>query len=305
MSSAVDSAVSSRPGADDLVGRARDCPHGPDFDRTSRRSSGRISDAFCEVYAREGRADQRTGEHGEVLRQEFVDMWIEERPRAESPRGHLGLDTAIRGDGSRRTGCRGHLPRLRYPLRALQQVVAALNNYRLTHEQGSARTRLSTDGWSISAPPHPIASPAWRWCRFDDVDAAMTEIRWAKEAGLKGMLPPEFQLLVPGVPPRFDPIWSLLEDLEMPVNSHSAITARSTSACYRARQRPLSHSAAASPHVIGGSDHPEARVLLRCTRSWCTSSGAGSWSTTRISSSCSPRRARPGWPARLRNMDYT
>ncbi|WP_372566980.1 amidohydrolase family protein [Streptomyces aureus] len=55
---------------------------------------------------------------------------------------------------------------------------------------------------------------------FDNVEAAMTEIRWAREAGLRGVLLPNFDDDRPLFSPDFDPIWSLLEDLAMPVNCH-------------------------------------------------------------------------------------
>ena len=58
-----------------------------------------------------------------------------------------------------------------------------------------------------------------------DVDAAVDEIRWARRAGLTG------GVLLPGAPPGtglpplyspgYEPIWSVCEELAMPVNHHS------------------------------------------------------------------------------------
>jgi predicted TIM-barrel fold metal-dependent hydrolase len=58
-----------------------------------------------------------------------------------------------------------------------------------------------------------------------DVDAAVREIRWAREAGLNG------GVLLPGAPPgtgvpplyspAYEPIWQVCEELGMPVNHHS------------------------------------------------------------------------------------
>ena len=58
-----------------------------------------------------------------------------------------------------------------------------------------------------------------------DVDAAVEEIRWARDAGLTG------GVLLPGAPPGtglaplysrdYDPIWAVCEELGMPVNHHS------------------------------------------------------------------------------------
>ena len=57
-----------------------------------------------------------------------------------------------------------------------------------------------------------------------DVDAAVEEVRWAKEAGLRG------GVLLPGTPPGgdyeplyssvYEPLWQACEELEMPVNHH-------------------------------------------------------------------------------------
>ncbi len=57
-----------------------------------------------------------------------------------------------------------------------------------------------------------------------DVDAAVAEVRWAKEAGLRG------GVLLPGTPPGgdyaplwspvYEPLWHVCEELEVPVNHH-------------------------------------------------------------------------------------
>lgn len=57
-----------------------------------------------------------------------------------------------------------------------------------------------------------------------DVDAAVAEVRWAKEAGLRG------GVLLPGTPPGgdyeplwsavYEPLWQACDELEMPVNHH-------------------------------------------------------------------------------------
>jgi predicted TIM-barrel fold metal-dependent hydrolase len=60
---------------------------------------------------------------------------------------------------------------------------------------------------------------------FHDVDDAMAQITWAAEAGLKGVVLPKFEAGSPLYSPRYDPIWSLVEDLGLPVNSHIAMSA--------------------------------------------------------------------------------
>jgi len=55
---------------------------------------------------------------------------------------------------------------------------------------------------------------------FDDVDAAIAEINWARAAGLRGVLLPAFDEERPLFAPEFDRIWSTLEDIDMPLNCH-------------------------------------------------------------------------------------
>jgi predicted TIM-barrel fold metal-dependent hydrolase len=59
-----------------------------------------------------------------------------------------------------------------------------------------------------------------------DVDAAVAEIRWAKDAGLFGgvMLPgiPPDSGLEPMISPTYEPIWRTCAELDMPINHHAA-----------------------------------------------------------------------------------
>ena len=61
---------------------------------------------------------------------------------------------------------------------------------------------------------------------LNDVDDAVREIEWARDAGLRGgvlipNVPPDHADLAPVYDPRYDPIWAACQDLGMPVNSHS------------------------------------------------------------------------------------
>lgn len=60
---------------------------------------------------------------------------------------------------------------------------------------------------------------------FDDIPAAIEEIRWGKEAGFKGVLIPIFSEQAPLFDVKFDPIWATLAELQMPANSHIALSA--------------------------------------------------------------------------------
>ncbi len=61
---------------------------------------------------------------------------------------------------------------------------------------------------------------------LDDVDEAVAEIRAAHDMGLRGgvLLPGDSQIrLVPLYYPRYDAIWQVCEELDMPVHKHSTI----------------------------------------------------------------------------------
>lgn len=60
---------------------------------------------------------------------------------------------------------------------------------------------------------------------IDDVDDAVAEIRWAKEAGLRQvLLPSDHHLKLHNLYYRsLDPIWSVCEELEMPIGRHGSV----------------------------------------------------------------------------------
>ena len=57
----------------------------------------------------------------------------------------------------------------------------------------------------------------------DDVEAAIAEVRWAKEAGLKGvLLPPDHHLTIQNLYySELDPLWAVCAELEMPIHRHA------------------------------------------------------------------------------------
>jgi predicted TIM-barrel fold metal-dependent hydrolase len=81
-----------------------------------------------------------------------------------------------------------------------------------------------------------------------DVDAAVDEIRWAKEAGLTGGVllsgAPPGSGLPPLYAPDYEPLWSVCEELGMPINHHSG---------------------SAAPDY---GDYPEAKVMFLLEVTW-------------------------------------
>jgi predicted TIM-barrel fold metal-dependent hydrolase len=75
-----------------------------------------------------------------------------------------------------------------------------------------------------------------RWAGFaqvflDDVDVAVAEARWAKDAGLKGILLPGDHVLKMAnlYYPRLDPLWAVCAELELPVHRHASFPTESVS----------------------------------------------------------------------------
>ncbi len=58
-----------------------------------------------------------------------------------------------------------------------------------------------------------------------DIDAAVAEIRRARDSGLRGgiLIPPMWQPFEPYHHPRYDPVWAACSELSMPVHVHSGV----------------------------------------------------------------------------------
>jgi predicted TIM-barrel fold metal-dependent hydrolase len=61
-----------------------------------------------------------------------------------------------------------------------------------------------------------------------DIDAAVAEIRRARDSGLRGgiLVPSMWRPYAPYHDPRYEPIWSVCEDLDMPIHVHSGSAPR-------------------------------------------------------------------------------
>ncbi|GAF47607.1 amidohydrolase family protein [Rhodococcus wratislaviensis] len=87
---------------------------------------------------------------------------------------------------------------------------------------------------------------------FTDVDRAIAEIRWAKDAGFAGIMLPTFTDELPLWSPVYDPIWSTLEDLGLVLNSHVAISA--TTNRWVAPKFPPPHPACYGPLFVAQTE---------------------------------------------------
>jgi predicted TIM-barrel fold metal-dependent hydrolase len=75
----------------------------------------------------------------------------------------------------------------------------------------------------VSGAPHrfvPMAAVT-----LDDVDAALKEIRWAADAGFRGVVLPPVPDDAQLYDDRYEPVWGLIEDAGLVVNNHVALSA--------------------------------------------------------------------------------
>ncbi len=194
-------------------------------------------DAFCDVYRVKGARINEEGTMSKNFDVEFMDLWRENVLKPGRLEGTWDVDARFEEMARGGLAAEVIFPDFGIPFELYNPLTSALNNYRLTHEQRVGSYR-AYNRWLVdfcSAAPHRFAGMAL--VSFDDVEGAMTEIRWAKDSGLKGLLLPKFSAQYPVFHPQYDPVWSLVEELEMPVNSHAA-----TSGTFDAAMLPSSDS---------------------------------------------------------------
>ena len=187
-------------------------------------------DGFLDVYKEKGARINEEATMSKNFDLECVDLW--KRNVIEPGRLEGTWDIKARFAEMERAGLAAEVifPDFGIPFELYNPLGQALIGYRLSQEQvvGSykAFNRWLSD-W-VSEAPHRFAGMAL--VSFDDVDAALAEIRWARDHGLKGILLGKFKAEVPVFHPTYEPIWSLLEELKMPVNIHTAVSGAFASA---------------------------------------------------------------------------
>jgi predicted TIM-barrel fold metal-dependent hydrolase len=236
-------------------------------------------DAFCEVFKRDG---ARTTEPESLLNRldaELVDDWIETVINPGRLAGQA--DPHERQKQLDLEGIAGEIifPDFGLPFELHPPLKAAMLGYARTPEQVEVANK-AYNRWLVdfcSASNGRFGGMAV--LSFADIDDTIADIRWAKENGLVGVVLPTLDESTPFYHPRHEPIWSLLEDLEMPVNSHTAISSV-TSHMPTQSLKVVPHPACAAPimtaqaffftqqilaHLIWGGvleNHPRLQVVL-------------------------------------------
>jgi predicted TIM-barrel fold metal-dependent hydrolase len=182
-------------------------------------------DVFCDRFAGEG---SRTVDPASLLNRldaDEVDKWVVD---VIEP-GRLGgqCDPKLRQEQLDREGISGEVlfPDFGLPFELHPPLKAAILGTGPTAEQVEASNRAHNRWLADFCSESNGRFGGLAVVSFADVDDTVAEIRWAKDHGLVGIVLPTLPESTPFFHPRHEPIWDVLEDLEMPANSHTAISA--------------------------------------------------------------------------------
>lgn len=183
---------------------------------------------FCAVFARDG---ARTTDPASLLNRldaDLVDEWVE---HVIDP-GRLGGqgDPLARERELDTEGISGELlfPDFGLPWELHPPLKAAMIGYRRTPEQVEIANKAHNRWLADFCSQSPGRFGGLAVVSFADVEDTVAEIRWARDNGLVGIVLPSVPEDQPFFHPRHEPIWNVLEELQMPVNSHTAISSITT-----------------------------------------------------------------------------
>lgn len=181
---------------------------------------------FCAAYAQAGSHTFEERALSQRLDPYLVDEWRQNVISAGRLEGNF--DPARRLAELDREGVAGEvlIPDFGLPFEMYSPLLAAqlgepMRDQAHVDAGNDAYNRWLADFFSYA--PERFAGMAS--ISFADPDRAVADIRWAANAGFKGVMLPTFDEERPLYSSIFDPVWSTLEDLGLVVNSHVAISA--------------------------------------------------------------------------------
>jgi predicted TIM-barrel fold metal-dependent hydrolase len=209
-------------------------------------------DAFCEVHAREGRRITSPEHLAYRIDPEIIEQWV--LNVVEPGRLEGQSDPLMRLAEMDRQGVSAEVifPDFGVPFELIIRTLGVTRTPEQVEVGNRAHNRWLAD-FCKTAPERLVGLAL---VEFDDVDKAVDEIRWAKEAGLRGIVLPSIDEDTPFFHERHEPIWNVLEELEMPVNTHAAISSI-TNRVPAGLLRSVPHPACAGPLV-------SAQVFFHC-----------------------------------------
>jgi len=203
-------------------------------------------DAFCEVFAREGARTTDASSLAVRIDADLVEEWVENviEPGRLAGQG----DPYQRARQLDQEGIAGEVlfPDFGLPYELHPPLKAAMIGYSRTPEQVELANKAHNRWLADFCAAVPGRFGGLAVVSFADVEDTVAEIRWAREHGLVGIVLPSLDEATPFFHPRHEPIWDVLEELEMPVNSHTAISSV-TKHMATATLMALPHPACAAP----------------------------------------------------------
>jgi predicted TIM-barrel fold metal-dependent hydrolase len=181
-------------------------------------------DSFCSRYDEQGMTTVNPKSLANRIDPELVQQWIDTVLVEGRVEGQWDANRRLKELD--REGISGEVifPDFGLPFELHPPLVAAIVGYQRTPEQVEAANR-AYNRWLVdfcSTAPDRMGGLAV--LSFADPDATVEEIRWAKQAGLKGIVLPAMNENMPLFDKRYEPVWSVLEELGLPVCTHTAIS---------------------------------------------------------------------------------
>jgi len=185
---------------------------------------GEEFDAFCEVHAREGSRTIDPKSLSQRIDAELVEQWV--KAVIEPGRTAGQSDPHQRLKELDHEGIAGEVifPDFGLPFELYPPLIAALRGYAVSPDKVEVANRAHNRWLADFCAAAPERLKGLGVVSFVDVDATVEELRWAKDAGLAGIVLPSVDENVPFFHQRYEPIWSALEELELPVATHTAIS---------------------------------------------------------------------------------
>jgi predicted TIM-barrel fold metal-dependent hydrolase len=188
-------------------------------------------DAFCDVYRELGTRNFDPPSMRFRLDPEVVDRWIGEVIEPGRLDGNWNPERRLAELESEGVAAEVLIPDFGLPFELYNPALAVAKGYPRRDQAHVDVGNWAYNRWLVDfcqTAPERFAGMAS--ISFADVDAAIAELRWVKDAGLAGVMIPMFDESAPLYGAEFDPIWSTIEELGLVANSHIAIGSTSTRA---------------------------------------------------------------------------
>lgn len=164
---------------------------------------------------------------------EFVDEWIEKM--MDTGRVEGNYDPCIRIKESEREGVTAEVlfPDFGMPFELYSGSLASAKGLPPRDEEHVVAGNKAFNRWLADfvsyAPARFAGMAAVSW---NDVDAAVREIRQIRADGLRGIVLPNFPHEYPLFHDKYTPIWDVIAELDLVVNSHLAMSSTSDRPIY-------------------------------------------------------------------------